>query len=215
MIQGIQQWLIDGNESYDFSTHPTDAHLHLVHLAYIDQSSIGWGTLLRGRIVTAWLRAHDQYHSRRYLRDKYPTTRFAPALVRHLWDFSLAIWKHRNDDVHGATDDASKEKQEKILDAKITAANQHPDQHSDTDRLVLFTKSLPDRLKARYASKVKWLSLPTHLLHAPDTPADEPPPPSRAVYNMFRPLASLMRHITTTTVPPPSTNTPFTSMTRS
>jgi hypothetical protein len=84
MIQGIQQWLIDGNELYEFSTHPPDAHLHLVHLAYLDQSSIGWGNLLRGRIATAWLRAHDQYHSFRHLHDKYSTTHFALALVRHL-----------------------------------------------------------------------------------------------------------------------------------
>ena len=55
MIQGIQQWLIDGNELYDFSTHPPNPHLHLVHLAYIDQPSIGWGDLLCGRIATAWL----------------------------------------------------------------------------------------------------------------------------------------------------------------
>ena len=65
---------------------------------------------------------------------------------RHLWDFSLAIWQHRNDDIHGATNDAAKDKQEKTLDAKITAAYQQPEEHSD-DRLVLFTKSLPDRLK--------------------------------------------------------------------
>jgi hypothetical protein len=30
--------------------------------------------------------------------------------------------------VHGATDDAAKDKQEKILDAKITAAYQQPDE---------------------------------------------------------------------------------------
>jgi hypothetical protein len=82
--------------------------------------------------------------------------------VRHLWDFSLAIWQHRNDDIHGATNDAVKDKQEKTLDAKITAAYQQPKEHTDADRLVLFTKSLPDRLKTRYASKVKWLSLRTH-----------------------------------------------------
>ena len=143
IIQGIQQWLIDCNDLYDFSTHHSDTHLHRVRLAYIDQPSIGWGNLLRGRIATAWLRAQDQYHSIKHLHDKYSTTHFAPALVRHLWDFSLAIWKHRNDEVHGATDDAAKEKQEKILDATITAAYQQPDRHSDADRLVLVTKSLP------------------------------------------------------------------------
>jgi hypothetical protein len=62
---------------------------------------------------------------------------------------------------------------------------------------ILFTELLPDRLKTRYASKVKWLSLHTTFLHAPDTPVDETPPTPRAVYNMLRPLASLMRHITT------------------
>ena len=92
MIPGIQQWLTDGNEPYDFSAHSPEAHLHLVHLAYIDQSSIGWVNLLRGRIATAWLQAQDQYYSLRHLHDKYSTTHFAPALVRHLWDFSLAIW---------------------------------------------------------------------------------------------------------------------------
>ena len=157
MIQGIQQWLTDGNEPYDFSAHSPDAHLHLVHLGvYIDQSSIGWGNLLRGRIATAWLRAHDQYYSLRHLHDKYSTAHFAPALVRHLWDFSLAIWQHRNDDIlYGATNDAAKDKQEKTLYAKITAAYQQPEEHSDADRLVLFTKSLPDRLKTHYAPKVK------------------------------------------------------------
>jgi len=78
----------------------------------------------------------------------------------------------------------------------------------------MFTKPLPVRLKTRYASNVAWLSLRTHLLHAPDTPLDEPPPPPRAVYNMFRPLASRMCHITTTPVPPPSTTTPYISMTQ-
>ena len=91
MIQGIQQWLTDGNEPYDFSAHSPGAHLHLVHLAYMNQSSIGWGNLLRGRIATAWLQAHDQYYSLRHLHDKYSMTHFAPALVQHLWDFSLAI----------------------------------------------------------------------------------------------------------------------------
>jgi hypothetical protein len=133
MIYGIQQWLTNGTEPYDFSTHTPDAHLHLVHLAYIDQSSIGWGNLPRGRIATAWLRAHDQYYSLRYLHDKYSTTHFAPALVRHLWDFSLAIWQHRNDDIHGATNDAAKDKQEKTLNAKITAAYQQPEEHADAD----------------------------------------------------------------------------------
>ena len=60
MIQGIQQWLTNGTEPYDFSAHSPDAHLHLIHLAYIDQSSIGWGNLLLGRIAMAWLQAHDQ-----------------------------------------------------------------------------------------------------------------------------------------------------------
>ena len=137
--------------------------------------------------------------------------------MRHLWDFSLAIWQHRNDDIlYGATNDAAKDKQEKTLYAKITAAYQQPEEHSDADRLVLFTKSLPDRLKTcRYASKVKWLSLRMHLIQAPDTPAD--PPPSRTLYNMFRPLAALMTSYTTTTPVPPSssTNRSLTPMTRS
>ena len=198
MIHGIQQWLIDGNEPYDFTSHSTDAHLLLVHLAYVDQSTIGWGNLLRGRIATTWLQAHHQYHSLRHLHDKYSTTHFAPALVRHLWDFGLTIWKHRNDDVHGATADAAKEIHEKFLDAKITEAYQHPDKHSENDRLILFSKPLPVRLKTHYATKVKWLSLHTTCLHAPDTPVDKPPPTPRHVYDMFRPLASNMRHITTT-----------------
>ena len=50
MIHGIKQWLIDGNELYDFTSHTPDAHLLLVHLAYLKQSSIGWGNLLRSRI---------------------------------------------------------------------------------------------------------------------------------------------------------------------
>ena len=106
-------------------------------------------------------------------------THFTPAPVRHLWDFSLAIWKHsRNDDARGATDNASKEKQEKILDVKITEAYQHLDQHSDTGHLVQFTNPPPDHLKTCYDSKVKLLSLLTRLLHATDTPVNEPPPPA-------------------------------------
>ena len=35
---------------------------------------------------------------------------------------------HRNDEVHGGTDDAAKDKQEKTLDAKITAAYQQPEE---------------------------------------------------------------------------------------
>jgi hypothetical protein len=61
--------------------------------------------------------------------------------MRHLWDFSLAIWQHRNDNIHGATNDAAKDKQEKTLDAKITAAYQQPKELSNADCLVLFTKS--------------------------------------------------------------------------
>ena len=43
----------------------------------------------------------------------------------------------------------------KFLDAKITEAYQHPDQHSENDRLVLFSKPIPVRLKTRHAAKVK------------------------------------------------------------
>ena len=129
------------------------------------------------------------------------------------WDFMLVIVFVLEEPI--LANDAAKDKQEKTLDAKITAACQQPEEHSDADRLVLFTKSLPDRLKTRYASKVKWLSLRMHLIQAPDTPADTPPPPSRALYNMFRPLAALMGYTSTTPVPSSSTNTPLTSMTRS
>jgi hypothetical protein len=81
MIHGVQQWLTDSNKPYDFSAHSSDAHLHLVHLAYIDQSSIISANLLRGRIATAWLQAHDQYYSLRHLHDKYSMTHFATALA--------------------------------------------------------------------------------------------------------------------------------------
>ena len=93
---------------------------------------------------------------------------FSPSLVARImaelgpidvltndFHFSLAIWKHRTDDVHGATAEATKKIQEKVLDAKITKAYQHPDQHSENDRLVLFSKPIPVRLKTRHAAKVK------------------------------------------------------------
>ena len=92
-------------------------------------------------------------------------THLAPALVRHLWDFSFAIWKHRNDEVHGATDDASQEKQKKIIDAKITEAYQHPDQHSENDRLVLFTTPLPDCVLTSFMHPI-YQSTNHLLLHA-------------------------------------------------
>ena len=98
--------------------------------------------------------------------------------------------------------------QEKLLDAKITEAYQHPDKHSENDRLILFSKPLIVRLKTRYATKVKWLSLHTTCPHAPDAQDDKPPLTTRHVCDMFRPLASIMRHITTTPVPPSSTTTP-------
>jgi len=119
--------------------------------------------------MTTWLQAHDHYHSLRHLHDKYSTTHFAPALVRHHWDFSLAIWKHRNDNVHGATADAAKETQEEFSDAKTAEAYQHPDKHSKNDRLILFSRPLPVRLKIVTPPKsngsLYTLPASMHLIH--------------------------------------------------
>ena len=186
LIHGIHTWLTNSSDTFPFHLHPQDSFLVQLRQAYDDQALIGWHNLLRGRLASSWLKTHDIYLQSRQLHPRYASTRLAPYLVLHLWDLSRSYWKKRNEDIHGATRQESQKTQQERLFAKIREAYSTQEDFTATDREILFTTSLDQRLKMSLASLVHWYALYQACLNAPPEPTDTPPPSQAPLHNFFR-----------------------------
>jgi len=204
ILHGITTWLQRTDTSFDFSAFPSDSFLTLVQTAYMDQEQIGWSNFLRGRHAKSWLIAHDHYHASRRLHDRYSSTHLGPSLVMQSWDFCRAIWRARNEAIHGSTASDALAKQTAILDGKIRDAYASPDSLSLADQAIVYSVDLPTRLATQFPAKVKWYSLYTTCLHAPLVPVNDLPAPTTAVYSIFRPFQSVLK----SSLPQPSSINP-------
>ena len=70
----------------------------------MQQNSIGWRQLFNGRFATEWLRLQQQYyHKHRNIAENNRRDGgiWQVQLTLLLWDQWRAVWKLRNQDVHG------------------------------------------------------------------------------------------------------------------
>ena len=204
LLHGINTYLSPRQPPFDFSQYPNDDFLQLVRWAYTQQTVIGWSNLLRGRLASSWLCAHDDYHRQRHLHARNSSTKFAPAFVQALWSFSLTVWHQRNQDVHGASITDFNNIQQIRLNRKITDAYDDPSLIPIDDRPIVFSKTLPARLSTSLYAKAKWYSFYETCINAPDTPTDNPPPQPPELAAFFRPFQQHYRRMTA----PPEIN-PF------
>ncbi len=85
-----------------------------VRRLFKSQQEIGWINFLEGRISTRWRHCYESW----YTPNKNPApSSWAAKFVSRIWKYSLALWNHRNEVVHGK-DLAEREviKQEEYLE---------------------------------------------------------------------------------------------------
>ena len=99
---GLNWWLLE----YSVGTCPKAPGFGSVYgpkvwatAAYVDQSDIGWGQLLRGRPSKLWGAAFVKETTSTKPKESHLwwTKRF----IRLLWKVAFAIWEHRNQALHG------------------------------------------------------------------------------------------------------------------
>ncbi len=165
VLRGIQEWSISQNE-VGHRIRPNSCGsvipaMIILTQAFIEQTEItrmgpnpqGVGQHQVGSAYTAFKGGSRQVET--------ASTTWVMRLITSLWDYSTAMWKHRNSDVHGVS---AVEAQQKALAALHTQV-ETADREFDTDPFVvspkhnsLFTKkSLQDRLRMSHDSLAAWL----------------------------------------------------------
>ena len=187
LLQGIKSWIHPlTTPAFPWHTHTNDHYLQLLQQAHMDQSSIGWDNLLRGRIATKWLISHDHYTHLRRLPHCYSSSRISSSLVQALWDISTTLWTHRNTDIYGSTPQEAHHKQRQLLLPKIHQAYATQTQFSDSDQKMLFSTPLDEHLKLNTDSLLKWYSFYQHCLHTPTQSTATPPPIPPSLHAFFQ-----------------------------
>ena len=90
--------------NYEMPATTGVCHLALQQ-AYDDQTTIGWGNFLKGRIADSWCHLMTQTYFTFYLSDiTQSRRRFQTTLITGLWTIFDNIWKLRNAMLHNPKD---------------------------------------------------------------------------------------------------------------
>jgi hypothetical protein len=120
MMHGIQEWELSESTG-KLPTHPFRESIQpeeiVLSHALLDQTTIGWDQLLRGRISLQWTQAYQllsgQVASSQSLWSK--------TVILHLWTYSISLWKFRNGVVHGHTSNEAKQREFDTLHSQVRA----------------------------------------------------------------------------------------------
>jgi hypothetical protein len=120
--------------------------------------TIGWHNLFYGRIGILWGPAVLQLTKSPY---SSLSTTWSAQTILYLWKYTRSIWMHRNQVVHGKTDQEIADKiRESILDqvrTLYTTFRSNPDFILSHHHYLFTTQSLPQRLNLDIDSLQCWL----------------------------------------------------------
>ena len=120
--------------------------------------SIGWGNLFHGRISKLWGKTVSQINKSPF--SSYPTT-WAAQTILYLWQYTRVIWEHRNQVVHGATDQEKAARIKQAIDQQVRdlySSFQNNPEFILTRHQYLFTnKSIEQRLQLDIDSITCWI----------------------------------------------------------
>ena len=99
LIEGIQKWT--GGQPIPL-VHPNPT----IKAALLTQQRIGWAALLKGQVAPEWMMAQSEFlrisrYQRRHQVD------WGKKLILALWEYSAALWHHRNKVLHDGSEQGS------------------------------------------------------------------------------------------------------------
>ncbi|KAI2494428.1 hypothetical protein MHU86_20111 [Fragilaria crotonensis] len=102
LLEAFRQWLDPDNPP--LVQLPLDRYPVALHPLLATQNSIGWRQLFNGRFSQQWadLQNNHLFRNRHHLPTKNPTGhKWQVAIITVIWEQWYALWKMRNEDVHG------------------------------------------------------------------------------------------------------------------
>jgi hypothetical protein len=140
------------------SVRPADI---ILTQAFTEQTNeLGWEQFLRGRISTRWGAAYTAYTTGGR-QQQANDLNWATKLILAVWDYAISIWRHRNEEVHGASIEESKHK--KLIELRSLVEEEYQLYHEDpfivsaSHNSLFLKKSMEDRLKMGCDSLTAWL----------------------------------------------------------
>ena len=160
MEYGLFRWHEQASDKWPDpvpSDDAANAHTHLVYLAYIEQSSIGWDQAVRGRLSRHWHMANASYCATTlHQHDSTAYEQWSTRLVTSLWQYGIDRWINRNEFLYGKTVEDRLRKKTLEIDSLVQRLHSR-----DRDRVRpvdkhLFDMSLPHRLAQTLHQKRLW-----------------------------------------------------------
>mmetsp|Transcript_11344 Transcript_11344/g.16326 ORF Transcript_11344/g.16326 Transcript_11344/m.16326 type:complete len:119 (-) Transcript_11344:89-445(-) len=105
MLEGLNWWLL-GTVAATCPKAPGFGSVHRPQVAataaYVDQTSLGWGQMLHGRLSKLWGDAYVQDFAG--CDTKATHLRWTKGVIKALWKLAFVLWEHRNNVLHGSTE---------------------------------------------------------------------------------------------------------------
>jgi hypothetical protein len=126
---------------------------------YEQTTDIGWYQMCLGRVSKKWASAVVQSSQPSPPRDG--GLNWSSLFIAALWQFSRALWKRRNEEVHGATVEEQATRQlAQLRDSITTMYNQFNENQAiilPRYRYLFTSNTLENRLKGSYDTMAAWL----------------------------------------------------------
>ena len=163
LLYGIMEWTRGEMETPSFLA-PTRGRVAVVDQlatqAYVEQTHLGWDAILRGHLSVGWRKVYR--HANRTADEHNMDTLFR-RLLRKLLQFSLSIWKHRNEVLHGENFEAAKAVELSMVQAKVAEAYEQYEQGQlvllERDRYLFTKRSKDERLQGDVDMMMCWLRI--------------------------------------------------------
>ena len=143
----MERWLEGKRITPPEWTQPEEPIMIAITRAFQTQSRIGWDQLFRGRIATDWHQAIQAYYRERKPGEAFTPDQWMRTTIEEIWIFAMKLWKQRNIDLHGETNEITMERQRKETATKATAVyNATLGKVSQPDSMVLHHERITEIL---------------------------------------------------------------------
>ena len=163
LFHGIAEWTrgeIDAPQYMAPTRGKVTAVDQIATLAYTEQTQLGWEAVFRGHLSVSWRKIYRQAHP---LEDGQKEDTLFRRLIRKLQQFSLAMWKHRNEILHGATREEARTLALNLVKSKVEEAFRQYESGGLTllqrDNYLFTKRTKEERLQGDVDTMMCWLRI--------------------------------------------------------
>ena len=163
LYHGITEWtrsIVDAPRYIAPTRGKVTAVDQLATQAYVEQTQLGWNALLRGHLSITWRKVYRQAHR---IVDEQTMDILFRRLIRKLHQFSLSLWKHRNEILHGATWVETRAVELSLARGKVEEAFQRYSvgdlQLLERDKYLFTRRTKEERLQGDADALMSWLRI--------------------------------------------------------